>query len=103
MTDRDDALGRAPLEEQPEVAAAIEDDTTVPSLVTAPDDDQSGPDFQSPGGPGGPPRVRTGADQPWDPEDLAMAKGGDGTPEQVDLARQELERDGAAAIERTVP
>lgn len=49
------------------------------------------------------PTIRTGADQPWDPEDLAIAKGWDPTPENVERARRELERDGAAAIERTVP
>lgn len=103
MTDRDNAIGRAPLEEQPEVAAAVEDETTVPLLVTAPDDEQDSPDFWPPEGNSGPPLVRTGAEQPWDPEDLAVAKGGDGTREQVEQARQELERDGAAAIERTVP
>ena len=46
---------------------------------------------------------RTGADQPWDPEDLAVAQGKDPTPENIARARAELERDGAAAIERTVP
>jgi hypothetical protein len=46
---------------------------------------------------------RTGADQPWDPEDLAVAEGRDPTPENVERARRELEREGAAAIERTVP
>lgn len=49
------------------------------------------------------PIIRTGADQPWDPEDLAVAQGKDPTPENVERARRELERDGAAAIERTVP
>ena len=103
MTDRDNALGQAPLEEQPEVAAAVKDDTTVPLLVTAPDGEQDSPDFQPPAGNTGSSRLRTGAEQPWDPEDLAVAKGGDGTREQVEQAQQELERDGAAAIERTVP
>jgi hypothetical protein len=46
---------------------------------------------------------RTGAEQPWDPEDLAVAEGRDPTPANVERARRELERDGAAAIERTVP
>ncbi|GAB1642836.1 hypothetical protein [Krasilnikovia sp. MM14-A1259] len=49
------------------------------------------------------PRIRTGADQPWDPVDLATAQGRDPTPENIERARRELERDGAAAIERTVP
>jgi hypothetical protein len=47
--------------------------------------------------------IRTGADQPWDPEDLAVAEGRDPTPENVERARRELEQDGPAAIERTVP
>jgi hypothetical protein len=46
---------------------------------------------------------RTGAEQPWDPEDLAMAEGRDPTPANVERARRELERDGRAAIEKTVP
>lgn len=46
---------------------------------------------------------RTGADQPWDPEDLAVAKGQDPTPKNVERARRELEELGAAAIEKTVP
>ena len=47
--------------------------------------------------------IRTGADQPWDPEDLAVAEGRDPTPENVERARRELRRWGAAAIEKTVP
>ncbi len=46
---------------------------------------------------------RTGAEQPWDPEDLAAAQGHDPTPAAVARAREELARDGAAAIEKTVP
>ncbi|MFY1633530.1 hypothetical protein ACN27F_09650 [Solwaraspora sp. WMMB335] len=103
MTDRDRAVGRAPVEEQPEVTSAVEDDTTVPLLVTDPDTGQDDPDFRPPQGNAGPPSLRTGAEQPWDPEDLAVAKGGDGTRPQVDRARRELEQDGPAAIERTVP
>jgi hypothetical protein len=53
--------------------------------------------------PTGEPRIRTGADQPWDPIDLAEAEGRDPTPENIERARKELERDGPAAIERTVP
>jgi hypothetical protein len=47
--------------------------------------------------------ARTGAEQPWDPEDLAEAEGRDPTPETIERARQELEREGPAAIEKTVP
>lgn len=50
--------------------------------------------------PGG---VRTGAEQPWDPADLAVAKGQEPTPKNVERARRELDRDGPAAIEKTVP
>ena len=53
--------------------------------------------------PFGPPLIRTGAEQPWEPEDLAVAQGKDPTPQNVARAKAELERDGAAAIERTVP
>lgn len=52
------------------------------------------------------PRVlvyRTGADQPWDPEDLAIAKGQDPTPKNVERARRELAEIGPAAIEKCVP
>ncbi len=53
--------------------------------------------------PYGQPVLRTGAEQPWDPEDLAVAKGQDPTPENVARSREELRRDGPAAIEKTVP
>lgn len=49
------------------------------------------------------PVIRTGAEQPWDPEDLAVAEGHDPTPENVERARRKLEREGKAAIEKTVP
>ena len=45
----------------------------------------------------------TGAEQQWDPEDLAEAEGRDPTPENIARAARELEEDGPAAIERTVP
>ncbi|WP_327011996.1 hypothetical protein OHA72_25420 [Dactylosporangium sp. NBC_01737] len=47
--------------------------------------------------------VRTGADQPWDPEDLAVAEGRDPTPKNVERSRRKLEELGPAAIEGTVP
>jgi hypothetical protein len=50
-----------------------------------------------------PTRRRTGADQPWDPEDFAIAAGRDPTPENIEWARRVLAKDGAAAIERLVP
>jgi hypothetical protein len=49
------------------------------------------------------PVIRTGAEQPWDPEDLAVAEGRDPTPANVERARRELEELGPAAIEKTVP
>jgi len=48
-------------------------------------------------------KVRTGAEQPWDPEDLTVAKGQDPTPETVERSRRELTEEGPAAIEKTVP
>ena len=47
--------------------------------------------------------IRTGAEQPWDPEDLAEAKGQDPTPANVERARRQLAEEGPAAIEKTVP
>lgn len=46
---------------------------------------------------------RTGAEQPWDPEDLAAAEGRDPTPENIRRAEKELKDEGPAAIEKTVP
>jgi hypothetical protein len=89
-----------PLEEQPEVADAIEDDVAVDEFVGGGGPDADNPVFVEPGEQ---PEIRTGADQPWEPEDLAEAEGRDPTPANVERAREELERDGAAAIERTVP
>jgi hypothetical protein len=91
---------RRPLEETPEVADAVEDDVTVAAFITGGGPDEDNPQFLQPGEE---PAVRTGADQPWDPEDLAVAEGRDPTPANVERARQELEQDGPAAIERTVP
>jgi Family of unknown function (DUF5709) len=49
------------------------------------------------------PAVRTGSDQQWDAEDLAVAEGHDPTPANVAHARKELDELGPAAIEKTVP
>jgi Family of unknown function (DUF6158) len=46
---------------------------------------------------------RTGAEQPWDPEDLAVAEGHDPTKANIERARRELAQEGPAAVERTVP
>ncbi|SCL12996.1 hypothetical protein [Micromonospora inyonensis] len=122
MTDRDRNADR-PLEESPEMAAAADDETTVPQLVTGGGPDDETPDFvapgESPAGSGGTDElvgdayagtsgvgrttVRTGGEQPWDPADLAVARGQDPDPENVERARRDLERDGRAAVERTVP
>lgn len=49
------------------------------------------------------PAIRTGAEQPWEPEDLAIAEGRDPTPDNVERSRRELTEEGPAAIEKTVP
>jgi Family of unknown function (DUF5709) len=49
------------------------------------------------------PLIRTGSEQPWDPEDLAVAEGRDPTRANVERARRELAELGRAAIEKTVP
>jgi len=89
-----------PLEESPEVADAVADDVAVDAFITGGGPDSDTPEFLEPGAE---PVVRTGAEQQWDPIDLAEAEGRDPTPENIERAREELERDGAAAIERTVP
>ncbi|MGN9777866.1 hypothetical protein ACTMS0_19200 [Micromonospora sp. H33] len=127
MTDRD---RDRPLEESPEVAAAVEDDTGVPQLMTGGGADRDTPSFAAPGervdrrassddiigdpyaagtgatgtgtGAGGD-NIRTGAEQPWEPEDLVAARGQDLTPENIEKARRDLAELGPAAIERTVP
>jgi hypothetical protein len=48
-------------------------------------------------------QLRTGSEQPWDPEDLAIAEGRDPTPENIAWARRRLAEEGPAAIDRTVP
>jgi hypothetical protein len=96
MTDEN----RPPLEESQEVADAVEDDVAVDAFITGGGPDRDNPDFLQPGEE---PKWRTGAEQPWEPEDLAVAEGRDPTPENVERARRELDRDGPAAIERTVP
>ncbi|MEU4777863.1 hypothetical protein [Micromonospora sp. NPDC023633] len=123
MTDRD---RDRPLEESPEVAAAVEDDTGIPQLMTGGGVDRDTPSFTGPGDePGGdeligdpyaagtgatgtgtgaaPDHIRTGAEQPWEPEDLVAARGQDLTPENVERARRDLAELGRAAIEKTVP
>ena len=124
MTDRD-----RPLEESPEVAAAVDDDSTVPQLRTGGGGDPDNPVFTEPDGAvpdtgspdllgdpyaagtgatgtgtgAGGDNIRTGAEQPWEPEDLVMARGQDLTPENIERARRDLTELGRAAIEKTVP
>jgi hypothetical protein len=96
MTDEN----RPPLEESPEVADAVQDDVAVSAFITGGGTDRDTPEFLQPGEE---PHYRTGADQQWDPEDVAVAEGRDPTPENVERAREELEREGPAVIERIVP
>ncbi|MET8121694.1 hypothetical protein [Micromonospora sp. NPDC005189] len=128
MTDRD---RQPPLEDSPEVASAVDDDTSVPQLRTGGGPDRDTPAFSEPrsrpndlapgtdeligdpyaagtgatgtGTGAGGDNIRTGAEQPWEPEDLVMARGQDLTPENLDKARRDLAEQGRAAIERTVP
>ncbi|MGA3565138.1 hypothetical protein [Melissospora conviva] len=123
MTERYPELDE-PLEELPEVAAAVEDDTAVPQFLA--DDgidlDAEGPDFVAPqdlppgedlgdddiigdayGRPGTETLGRTGAEQPWEPGDLVRARGEDLTPDNLARARRDLDQDGPAAVEGTVP
>lgn len=126
MTDRD--RNERPLEETPEVAAAVDDDSTVPQLRSG-GTDPDNPVFTEPDGAvadtGSPDllgdpyaagtgatgtgtgaagdNIRTGAEQPWEPEDLVMARGQDLTPANLDRARRDLAELGRAAIEKTVP
>lgn len=48
-------------------------------------------------------RWRTGAEQPWDPADFAVAAGRDPTPENIEWARRRLAERDSAAVERIVP
>ena len=127
MTDRD---RNRPLEERPEVADAVADDTTVPQLARAGGPTRptrrssSRPGGRQTGGPteeligdpyaagtgatgtgtgAGGDNIRTGAEQPWEPEDLVMARGQDLTPANLERARRDLAELGRAAVERTVP
>ena len=95
MTDEN----QQPLEETQEVADAVADDVAVSAFITGGGPDSDNPEFLQPGEE----PVRTGADQPWDPEDFAVAEGWDPTPKNVERARRELEKYGPSAIERIVP
>lgn len=98
-----DAYPERPIEEDPLTAAAVDDEAPAPGLAPesggVPDADT--PVFRAPGD--HEPHYRTGAEQQWDPEDLAVAKGWDPTPANIERARRELAELGPAAIEKTVP
>jgi hypothetical protein len=99
-----DAHPERPIEEEPATAEAVDDEAPVSALAPGPAaeiPDAVTPVFRAPGEPA--PAYRTGAEQQWDPVDLAVAKGWDPTPENIERARQELAELGAAAIEKTVP
>jgi hypothetical protein len=53
--------------------------------------------------PGDTTQPRTGAETPVDPEDLVHARGQDVTPATLQQAREDLDAQGPAAIEREVP
>jgi hypothetical protein len=92
-----------PIEDEPATAWAIDDDAPVPGLAPP---DSGAPDADTPvfsSAADAEPQYRTGAEQPWDPEDLAVAKGWDPTPENIERARQLLAEEGRSAIEKIVP
>ncbi|MEV0270257.1 hypothetical protein AB0H43_15870 [Hamadaea sp. NPDC050747] len=91
-----------PIEEDPNTAEAVDDEAPVAALAPSGrgTPDSTTPVFREPGEE---PVYRTGAEQQWDPEDYAVAKGWDPTPENVERARKELAEWGPAAIEKTVP
>ncbi len=47
--------------------------------------------------------LHTGGEHPVDPVDLVMASGRTPTPELIEKARLDLEKYGAAAVERLLP
>ncbi len=50
-----------------------------------------------------PVQLRSGGDQPIDPEDLVRLSGREPTPERVEWAKRQLKEKGAAAVERYLP
>jgi hypothetical protein len=47
--------------------------------------------------------LHTGSEHPIDPEDLVRLTGQDPTPKLLEWARQVLEEEGAAGVERYLP
>ncbi|KOU42206.1 hypothetical protein ACFWHQ_15445 [Streptomyces sp. NPDC060334] len=60
-------------------------------------------DSESDQRPSRPAHLYTGAERPFDPEDLVMARGQEPTPERLEKARQMIEKEGPAALERYLP
>lgn len=50
-----------------------------------------------------PAQLFTGGERPYDPEDLVMVRGQEPTPERLEKARQLIEKEGPAVIERFLP
>jgi len=50
-----------------------------------------------------PKELFTGAERPFDPEDLVQASGREVTPENLEWSKRLIEEKGAAAIERYLP
>ncbi|MEV0410141.1 hypothetical protein AB0I68_04830 [Streptomyces sp. NPDC050448] len=50
-----------------------------------------------------PAKLYSGGERPYDPEDLVMVQGMEPTPERLEKARQLIEKEGPAVIERYLP
>lgn len=48
-------------------------------------------------------KLHTGAEHPVDPEDLVRLTGREPTPQLLEWARQVIEEEGAAGVERYLP
>ncbi|MER5727826.1 hypothetical protein ABT084_05620 [Streptomyces sp. NPDC002138] len=60
-------------------------------------------DSESDQQPSRPAKLFSGGERPYDPEDLVMARGQDPTPERLEKARELMEKEGPAVIERYLP
>src|SRR4051794_21094452 len=87
---RDDVLGRGAQEGVSDADRDLD-----------PTDSDSGDAGSRP--PGDTTQPRTGAETPVDPEDLVHARGQDVTQATVQQAREDLDAQGTAAVEREVP
>ncbi|MDT0347028.1 hypothetical protein [Streptomyces litchfieldiae] len=61
-------------------------------------DERRSPDLPTPDR-----KLHSGGDRPIEPEDLVRLSGREPTPELIEKARQALEEEGAAAVERYLP